>query len=938
MTQRQATLERSQTAPVFDAPGEIAKVTKVKRDRFLKCFQDIFLPLLPEQNYIANLDSQSSIIDYVELTEQPAGVNAILKPHQMVGLSFLVHMNHNGMPCILGDEMGLGKTLQTLSLFQWIEEHQKTEDAENRPYLVVCPLTVLGTWVSEAKKWTPRLKVLSLHGDKAERQRLKRMATGHDRKPGGNAEEEYKLVVTTYESFVAEQGWFKKAFAWRYVVVDEGHTLKNSKTQVAKNLQSISAEYRLMLTGTPLQNDLAELWSILHWLLPDVFSSKTSDLFRKSFNLAKGSADLNVMDNSRRLLEVVMLRRLKDSQGVNLGLPPKTEVLLYVPLTPMQRAYYMRLITHQGDMFLNEVFACTKEKEQAAQELNAPSSASPPSGAANPTASGKKDNNSDFRRLMNLVMQLRKCCNHPYLLPNVEPDPYQLGSHVIQSSGKFIVLEKLLCELILVRKKKVLIFSGFTGMLDLTEDLITLIDEFKTLRIDGQSGRARRSLMVRLFEDPKSEYSVMLISTRAGSLGITLTAATEVIFLDQDWNPQVTLQAEARAHRIGQTSPVTIYKLCTQGTVEKQMMGRIEKKLYLSAKITESMKSLHTNAEPAEPVSEGPELGTTQLKSLLRRGAQTLTTPVIDVADMTSWNFEQILAKCKPMDPAIAEAEVDEEGWLNTMEHVETAIFDGRRIERENGSTELPRRTGKNTTVEIDGFFVSKASLQCGDWEAVPTMAGKDPSLSSPKRQKKVSIRHQRCCQVCRQDGTTVECSICPRSYHRDCLDEDPAKSSVIRGQYFCPQHRCRGCRGKSSEVGDLLYRCRFCTDSYCENCLDFEQVNLLGFSLPEFEILDYGENATTFFIKCQSCISLNQPEVERKDSMNPLSLSSQEEDGPTRCNSSADDPIDTEPSTPWSGPCRSPTKRNASSTPHDPTGSPMGGPSPSKKLKSGEW
>ncbi|KAK8161085.1 SNF2 family N-terminal domain-containing protein [Phyllosticta citrichinensis] len=917
------------------------------------------------------------MIDYVKLTEQPAGVKAALKPHQMVGLSFLVHMHNNGMPCILGDEMGLGKTLQTLSLFQWIEEHQRTKDAENRPYLVVCPLTVLGTWVSEAKKWTPGLKVLSLHGDKAERQRLKRMAIGHDRKPGGNTEEEYKIIVTTYESFVIEQGWFKKAFAWRYVVVDEGHTLKNSKTQVAKNLQTISAEYRLMLTGTPLQNDLAELWSILHWLLPDVFSSKTSDLFRKSFNLAKGSADLSVMNKSRRLLEVVMLRRLKSSPAVNLGLPPKTEVLLYVPLTPMQRAYYMQLITHQGDIFLNEVFAGTKEKEQgAAQELSAASPASSPSGPANEThIEKKKDNNSDFQRLMNLVMQLRKCCNHPYLLRNVEPDADQLSSHVIQSSGKFIVLEKLLRELILVRKKKILIFSGFTRMLDLTEDLMTMIGELKTLRIDGQCGRARRSLMVRLFQDPKSEYSVMLISTRAGGLGVTLTAASEVIFLDQDWNPQVTLQAEARTHRIGQTKPVTIYKLCTQGTVEEQMMSRIEKKLYLSAKITESMESLHTTDEPAQPMSEGPELGKTQLKSLLRRGAQTLTTPVIDVADMTSWNFEQILAKCKPMDPAIAEAEVDEEGWLNTMEHVETAIFDGRRIERENSSTDTPvqleldrtqRRTGKNTTVEVDGFFVSKASLECGDWEAVPTMAGKDPTLSSPKRQKKAPIRHQRCCQVCRRDGATVECSICPRSYHRDCLHEDPAKSSVIRGQYFCPQHRCLVCRGKSSEVGDLLYRCRFCTASYCENCLDFEQVNLLGFSLPEFEILDYGENATTFFIKCQSCISLDfaspelransedqmknwettwedfskpqQPEVERKDSMNPLSLSRQEEDGPTRSNSSADDPIDTEPSTPWSGPCRSPTKRNASSTPHNPTGSPTGGPSPSKKLKSGEW
>ncbi|KAK7543183.1 SNF2 family N-terminal domain-containing protein [Phyllosticta citricarpa] len=946
---------------------EIAKVTKVKRDRFLKQYEELFLPLLPEQNYVARLESQSKIVDYVQLAGQPSGVTATLKPHQI----------------ILGDEMGLGKTLQTLSLFSWVEEHCQTQDAENRPYLVVCPLSVLSSWVSEAKRWTPSLKVLSLHGGKAERQHLKRLAAGHDRKLSSN-EEDHKIIVTTYDTFVAEQAWFKTAFVWRYVVLDEGHILKNSKTQVAKTFQSISTEFRLMLTGTPLQNDLAELWSILHWLLPDVFCAKSKNLFKKSFNLAKGSVDMSVMNDSRKLLELLMLRRLKNSPDVNLGLPPKTEVLLYVPLTPMQRDFYMHLITHQGDLFLNEVFADTKDKENPSG-LKSPLPASTP-----PRSEGgineKKDNSGEFQRLMNLVMQLRKCCNHPYLLPNVEPDPYQLGHHVIQSSGKFIVLEKVLRELVLVRKRKVLIFSGFTGMLDLTEDLITILDAFKSLRIDGQCGRARRSLMMRLFNDPRAEISVMLISTRAGGLGITLTAATEVIFLDQDWNPQVTLQAEARAHRIGQKNPVTIYKLCTQGTVEEQMMGRLEKKLYLSAKITESMKSLHNAAECSQSTAEAPQLGTTQLKSLLRRGAQTLTTPITDVADMASWDFEQILARCKPVDPAIAEAEVDEEGWLNTMERVETAVFDGRRIEHEKGEkgwTDAPvnleldrtqRRTGKNTTVEIDGFLVSKESLECGDWEAVPTMAGKDPSLASPKRQKKAPMRNQPYCQVCWDDGEMIKCSICPRSYHRDCLEDDPAKSSVFKGQYICPQHRCLVCSGKSSEVGGLLYRCRFCTAAFCEGCLEFDHVQLLDFAIPEFEILDYGANPTVFFIKCRACCDLNfaapdlkaysasqmkkwemtwedfrkrqQPpqaaKLERKDSMNLLSCSaSQEDDGPTQSTSLADHLNDTtEPSTSWSTPCRSPAKRDASFdfslTPQDPTERLKGGPSPPKKLKFG--
>ncbi|KAK8236019.1 SNF2 family N-terminal domain-containing protein [Phyllosticta capitalensis] len=918
---------------------EIAKVTKVKRDRFLAHYKDLFLPLLPEdKNYISNLGGHDAIVEYVELQSQPSGVTATLKPHQMAGLSFLVHMHKNGMPCILGDEMGLGKTLQTLSLFQWIEEQQQ-ETAENRPYLVVCPLSVLSSWVSEAKKWTPGLRVMSLHGAKAERQHLKKVATS----PRNNDDEgDYKIIVTTYETFKAEQGWFKTAFVWRYVVLDEGHTIKNSKTQVARDFQGISPEYRLVLSGTPLQNDLAELWSIFHWLLPDVFTVKTGDLFSKSFNLAKGKVNMNVMDRSRDLLELLMLRRLKTSPGIDLGLPPKTEVLLYVPLTPMQRALYLRLITHQGDMFLNDIFADTRTKEQPGSEMQAAS----PTAVDCETEEDAKSNNAEYWRLRNLVMQLRMCCNHPYLITNVQPNPYELGPHVLQASGKFIVLEKLLRELILVRRKKVLIFSGFTGMLDLTEDLITMMDAVKPLRIDGSCGRAKRNLNMRLFNDLESDYGAMLISTKAGGLGITLTAATEVIFLDFEWNPQLTLQAEARAHRIGQKNPVTVYKLCTQGTIEEQMMGRINKKLYLSTKITESMKSVHNAAECALSTADASEFSKTELKSLLRRGAQTLTMPAIDIADMSSWDFEQVLSKCKPIDPAADDDNFDEEKWLNTMERVETAIFDGRRIEKENrGWTDAPvldldresRRTGKAVTVDVDGFAVSKQSLECGEWEAVPTLAGKDPSLAFAKREKRKPIQHQHHCQVCWLAGEMVECSICPRSYHRECLGGDFG-GSAFKGQYFCLQHRCVDCRSRASEKGGLLYRCRFCTFAYCEDCVNFDLVDLLDYSLPELEMLEYAANDNAFFIKCPNCKDLHfaapdlkahsegqtekwadtwdkqrrRPDrvMERKDSMNPLSTS----------------------------PCPSPTKRNAS--PDDPyrqrsvEKSPGSKPSPTKKLR----
>ena len=311
-----------------------------------------------------------------------------MKPYQLLGLSFLVYLHKNGLSGILGDEMGLGKTLQTLSLIQYLKENRKlsTSSDELRPFLVVCPLSVLSSWMAESRRWTPDLKVLRFHGSVHERDRLKRIATGdvdnfgnatrgarkrkNDRRTAtgkpiidldsetDDAQDErgVDLIVTTYEGFLAEQGWFKKAFLWSYVVLDEGHKIKNDLSLISKALQGLGAEHRLILTGTPLQNNLVELWALLHWLYPEVFTEKTAEMFKSSFNLNKGQVSTEVMDHARRLLEIIMLRRMKNSIGVDLNLPPKTEVLLYIPLTPMQRFWYLRLLTRADKGLLEELF------------------------------------------------------------------------------------------------------------------------------------------------------------------------------------------------------------------------------------------------------------------------------------------------------------------------------------------------------------------------------------------------------------------------------------------------------------------------------------------------------------------------------------------------------------------------------------------------------
>ncbi|KAF2690480.1 ISWI chromatin-remodeling complex ATPase ISW2 [Lentithecium fluviatile CBS 122367] len=928
---------------------DIAQKTKAKANNFLVANKDCFLPLLPEHNYVSKLVKNghpSSIVKYERLQEQPEGVTAVMKPYQLDGLSFLVHLHNNGFSGILGDEMGLGKTLQTLSLFQYLEEQDRKSgmtSEELRPYLVVCPLSVLSSWVNEAQKWVPELKVLAFHGSPNERERLRKRALGmedrwgnetlqsRDRKaskkagllvsklPTEASSDSYKIIVTTYDTFQSEQSWFKHSFVWRYVVLDEGHKIKSSVTQVSTALRSIASEFRLILTGTPLQNNLVEMWALLAWLYPDVFTDNTQALFKDSFDINRGRVNRKTLDDARRLLELIMLRRMKDSAGVDLGLPPKEEVLLYVPLTPMQRFWYTRLLTRVDDTMLDDLFANGKGKEQAAldkdkqdDELLArmerldstnrhgTGDAWEETAQIMRQAIEKEQNASEtktttaWRRLMNLVMQLRKCCSHPYLLPNTEPEPYYIGQHVVQASGKFILLEKLLKNSIFNQDKKVLIFSGFTQTLDYCEDMLSIISnfgqDFKSLRLDGGTMKARRKLDMKLFNDPTSEYKVMLLSTRAGGLGINLTTAEDIIFLDEDWNPQVTLQAEARAHRIGQTKKVTIYKLCTQGTVEEQMMGRIRKKLYLSAKITESMRSVHgekavkTSGHPSL-ADELPEMNTNQLKTLVRRGAQTLSHPEIDVTEMLSWDLETMMSKCrdKPADPHVnpdaVGTEIDEEQWLSVMERVECAVFDGKRYQRQLGNAEanriLPdsitredRRKGKNTTVMIDGFAINKESLNCADWEAVPTFAGKNPRLAEPQREKRREFNHEEHCVACfdgSDTGHLVECKSCPRAYHFDCLEpEYQAKVKGFSG-FFCPQHNCCECGKNTTDAGGLIYRCRWCPRGFCDDCLD-DKEELVGFNLPEFEMLEEGPTAGGFYIKCSPCIEAAEEDDERKE------------------------------------------------------------------------
>lgn len=463
------------------------------------------------------------------------------------------------------------------------------------------------------------------------------------------------------------------------------------------------------------------------------------------------------MDAARELLYLVTLRRTKESPEVDLRLPGLTEHRISLPLTALQKTWYLRLMTKAEDFERGDG---SKTEETLSSQTVAKN---PASVAANA-----------WTRLMNLLMQLRQICIHPYLIEAALPldSEYYPFDHVIPASSKFVVVKKLVDEIVVRQNKKLIIFSGFTKTLDFLEELLHLAggdgSSFKYLRLDGSTAVARRNLNVRLFQDRGSKYQVFLISTRAGGHGLNLQAASDMIFMDEDWNPQITQQAKARCYRIGQDKHVNIYQLATEGTVEAQMSGRILKKRYLSAKITDSVHEPSVNTGEENPTT--PQLGLADLQAMINGGKVGLSKSAIDVSEMSNWTLATILDRCVIKPEAIV-ANADEEAeavsardWFLNSERVHTRAFEGRTYQRSKDVEEefveilkrADRRIGKNTTVMVDGWSISKESMDCKEWEAVPTLPTTTPLK---QKQAKEVLQHQKV-SSCEHRGVQVLISV----------------------------------------------------------------------------------------------------------------------------------------------------------------------------------
>jgi chromodomain-helicase-DNA-binding protein 1 len=470
---------------------------------------------------------------FVKVDEQPDYIKyGKLRSFQLHGLNFLAHNWCRGNNVILADEMGLGKTVQTVSFMNWLR-HDRRQDG---PFICVVPLSTMPAWADTFNNWTPDLNYVIYTG----RQSARKIIRDYELLVDGRIDKvKFNVLMTTYEYVLAD--WqFLSSLKWQFLAVDEAHRLKNRDSQLYDRLQQFNAPSRLLITGTPIQNTLGELSALMDFLMPGKIQVD------EDFDLASEDASRKLAELSNAI-QPYMIRRTKEK--VENDLPPKTEKILRVELSDIQLEYYKNILTRNYE-------------------------------ALNEGGNGQKQS------LLNIVMELKKASNHALLFPNAEARLLREGASkdetlktLITTSGKMMLLDRLLTKL-KAEGNRVLIFSQMVHMLDILTDYLRLRN-YSYQRLDGTVPAADRKVAIDHFNAPGSEDYCFLLSTRAGGLGINLMTANVVILFDSDWNPQADLQAMARAHRIGQQKPVTVYRLVSKDTIEEEILERARNKRML---------------------------------------------------------------------------------------------------------------------------------------------------------------------------------------------------------------------------------------------------------------------------------------------------------------------------------------------------------------------
>lgn len=567
-----------------------------------------------------------------------------LRDYQMDGLNWLILTWCKENSVILADEMGLGKTIQTICFLYYLFKAQQLYG----PFLCVVPLSTMTAWQREFAIWAPEMNVVTYLGDVASREIIRQYEWCFS-----NQKLKFNAILTTYEILLKDKT-FLGSIGWATLLVDEAHRLKNDDSLLYKALKEFDTNYRLLITGTPLQNSLKELWALLHFIMPDRFESW--DVFDRHYGNTTSDKSYCKLHKE---LEPYILRRVK--KDVEKSLPAKVEQILRVEMTSIQRQYYRWILTKNFDAL-------------------------------------RKGMKGSINTFLNIVIELKKCCNHALLTRPVEfetaTNQDEVVVQLLKGSGKLVLLDKLLCRL-KETGHRVLIFSQMVRMLDILAEYLQK-RHFSFQRLDGSiKGELRKQALDHFNAEGSTDFC-FLLSTRAGGLGINLATADTVIIFDSDWNPQNDLQAQARAHRIGQKNQVNIYRLVTAKSVEEDIVERAKKKMVLDHLVIQRMDTTgRTVLDKNGANNTANPFNKDELSAILKFGAEELFKEDEAGDDELVCDIDEILKRAETRDEA---PEMPGDALLSAF-NVTTFDFDE---EKETSAIRKPTKAPVNAADQED--------------------------------------------------------------------------------------------------------------------------------------------------------------------------------------------------------------------------------------------